>query len=183
MADAYIEKGTTYEIDGKVYECLEFLHVKPGKGQAFVRTKLRNLRTGTTTEYSFNAGEKLEQAMIEKKKMQYLYGGSEYCFMDMETYEQVEIPAERLQWESKFLLESMIVEIVFYGDEILGINLPEKVSLEVTEASPAVAGNTATNALKEVTTETGLVVKVPMFIEQGDHIIVSTWDGKYNSRG
>ena len=103
--------------------------------------------------------------------------------MDMETYEQVEIPAEKLKWESKFLLEGMNIEIVFYGDEILGVNLPEKVSLEVTEASPAVAGNTATNALKEVKLETGLVVKVPMFIEQGDRVIVSTWDGKYNSRG
>ena len=175
--------GKTLEIEGTVYQILEFQHVKPGKGQAFVRTKLRNLRTGTTTEYSFNAGEKLEQAMIEKRKMQYLYGGSEYCFMDMETYEQVEIPAERLEWESKFLLEGMNIEIVFYGDEILGVNLPEKVSLEVTEASPAVAGNTATNALKEVKLETGLVVKVPMFIEQGDRVVVSTWDGKYNSRG
>ena len=178
-----IKNGTCIRMDGKLYFCIEFLHVKPGKGQAFVRTKLRNLRTGTTTEYSFNAGEKLEQAMIEKRKMQYLYGGSEYCFMDMETYEQVEIPAERLEWESKFLLEGMNIEIVFYGDEILGVNLPEKVSLEVTEASPAVAGNTATNALKEVKLETGLVVKVPMFIEQGDRVVVSTWDGKYNSRG
>ena len=178
-----IKNGTCIRMDGKLYFCVEFLHVKPGKGQAFVRTKLRNLRTGTTTEYSFNAGEKLEQAMIEKRKMQYLYGGSEYCFMDMETYEQVEIPAERLEWESKFLLEGMNIEIVFYGDEILGVNLPEKVSLEVTEASPAVAGNTATNALKEVKLETGLVVKVPMFIEQGDRVVVSTWDGKYNSRG
>lgn len=183
ITTADFKTGMTILYNNQIFTIVDFQHVKPGKGQAFVRTKLRNLRTGTTTEYSFNAGEKLEQAMIEKKKMQYLYGGSEYCFMDMETYEQVEIPAERLQWESKFLLESMIVEIVFYGDEILGINLPEKVSLEVTEASHAVAGNTATNALKEVTTETGLVVKVPMFIEQGDHIIVSTWDGKYNSRG
>ena len=183
ITTADFKTGMTILYNNQIFTIVDFQHVKPGKGQAFVRTKLRNLRTGTTTEYSFNAGEKLEQAMIEKKKMQYLYGGSEYCCMDMETYEQVEIPAERLQWESKFLLESMIVEIVFYGDEILGINLPEKVSLEVTEASPAVAGNTATNALKEVTTETGLVVKVPMFIEQGDHIIVSTWDGKYNSRG
>ena len=151
MAEVYMagdfRNGTTFEMDGNVFKVVEFQHVKPGKGQAFVRTKLRNLRTGTTTEYSFNAGEKLEQAMIEKRKMQYLYGGSEYCFMDMETYEQVEIPAERLEWESKFLLEGMNIEIVFYGDEILGVNLPEKVSLEVTEASPAVAGNTATNAL------------------------------------
>ncbi len=183
ITTADFKTGMTILYNNQIYTIVDFQHVKPGKGQAFVRTKLRNLRTGTTTEYSFNAGERLEQAMIEKKKMQYLYGGSEYCFMDNETYEQVEIPAERLEWESKFLLEGMNIEIVFYGDEILGVNLPEKVSLEVTEASPAVAGNTATNALKEVTLETGLVVKVPMFIEKGDHVIVSTWDGKYNSRG
>ena len=177
------KNGMAILYNNQIYTIVDFQHVKPGKGQAFVRTKLRNLRTGTTTEYSFNAGEKLEPALVEKKKMQYLYGGSEYCFMDMETYEQVEIPVERLEWESKFLLEGMNIEIVFYGDEILGINLPEKVSLKVTESSPAVAGNTATNALKEVTVETGLVVKVPMFINQGDSIIVSTFDGKYNSRG
>ena len=183
ITTADFKTGMTILYNNQIFTIVDFQHVKPGKGQAFVRTKLRNLRTGTTTEYSFNAGEKLEQAMIEKRKMQYLYGGSEYCFMDMETYEQVEIPAERLEWESKFLLEGMNIEIVFYGDEILGVNLPEKVSLEVTEASPAVAGNTATNALKEQKLETGLVVKVPMFIEQGDRVVVSTWDGKYNSRG
>ena len=147
ITTADFKTGMTILYNNQIFTIVDFQHVKPGKGQAFVRTKLRNLRTGTTTEYSFNAGEKLEQAMIEKRKMQYLYGGSEYCFMDMETYEQVEIPAERLEWESKFLLEGMNIEIVFYGDEILGVNLPEKVSLEVTEASPAVAGNTATNAL------------------------------------
>ena len=180
----YFKNVQTINYDGNLYQVLDFNHVKPGKGAAIVKAKLKNLRTGSIAEYTFNAGIKVPTAHVEKQKMQFLYAdGDNYSFMNMETYEQVEIPAERLQWESKFLLESMIVEIVFYGDEILGINLPEKVSLEVTEASPAVAGNTATNALKEVTTETGLVVKVPMFIEQGDHIIVSTWDGKYNSRG
>lgn len=174
--------GMTILYNNNIYQIIDFQHVKPGKGQAFVKTKLRNLRTGSITDYSFNAGEKLEQALIEKRKMQFLYAGDEYCFMDMETFEQVEIPSERLKWESKFLLEAMTIEIVFYGSEILGINLPEKVTLEVTESSPAVAGNTATNALKEVTTETGLVVKVPMFIEQGDKIVVTTWDGKYSSR-
>lgn len=174
--------GLTILYNNQIYQIVDFQHVKPGKGQAFVRTKIKNLRTGSTTEYSFNAGEKLEQAIIDKRKMQYLYGGETYCFMDNETYEQVEIPAERLTWESKFLLEGMTIEIVFYGSEILGVNLPEKMVLEVTESAPAVAGNTATNALKEVTLETGLKVKVPMFIEQGEKIIVTTWDGKYSSR-
>lgn len=174
--------GLTILYNNQIYQIVEFQHVKPGKGQAFVKTKLKNLRTGANIEYSFNAGERLEQAMIEKRKHQYLYGGDTYCFMDLETYDQIEVPSERLKWESKFLLEGMTVEIVTYGTEILGINLPEKMVLEVTESSPAVAGNTATNALKEVTLETGLVVKVPMFIEQGDKIIVTTWDGKYSSR-
>ena len=182
ITTADFKTGMTILYNNNIYQIMDFQHVKPGKGQAFVKTKLRNLRTGATTDYSFNAGEKLEQALIEKRKMQYLYSGDTYCFMDMETYDQVEIPAERLEWESKFLLEGMTIEIVFYGDEILGVNLPEKISLEVTEASPAVAGNTATNAQKEVTLETGLVVKVPMFIEQGEKIIVTTWDGKYSSR-
>ena len=177
-----IKNGMTILFEDNIYTVLEFSHVKPGKGQAFVRTKLRNLRTGATIEYSFNAGERLEQAMIEKKKMQYLYGGDTYCFMDVETYDQVEIEAERLKWEANFMVEGMNVEIVFYGTEILGVNLPEKVALEVTEAYDAVAGNTATNAMKEVTLETGFVVKVPMFINQGDKIIVTTWDGKYSSR-
>lgn len=174
--------GLTILYNNQIYQIVEFQHVKPGKGQAFVKTKLKNLRTGANIDYSFNAGERLEQAMIEKRKHQYLYGGDTYCFMDLETYDQIEVPAERLKWESKFLLEGMTVEIVTYGTEILGINLPEKMVLEVTESSPAVAGNTATNALKEVTLETGLVVKVPMFINQGDKIIVTTWDGKYSSR-
>ena len=178
------KNGVTFEMDGNVLQVLEFQHVKPGKGAAFVRTKLRNVITGAVVEKTFNPTDKFENAYVERKDMQYLYSdGDLYYFMDMETYEQVEIPAERLEWESKFLLEGMNIEIVFYGDEILGVNLPEKVSLEVTEASPAVAGNTATNALKEVKLETGLVVKVPMFIEQGDRVVVSTWDGKYNSRG
>ena len=182
IATSDFKTGLTILYNNQIYQIVEFQHVKPGKGQAFVKTKLKNLRTGANIDYSFNAGERLEQAMIEKRKHQYLYGGDTYCFMDLETYDQIEVPAERLKWESKFLLEGMTVEIVQYGTEILGINLPEKMVLEVTESSPAVAGNTATNALKEVTVETGLVVKVPMFINQGDKIIVTTWDGKYSSR-
>lgn len=174
--------GLTILYNNQIYQIIEFQHVKPGKGQAFVKTKLKNLRTGANIDYSFNAGERLEQALIEKRKHQYLYGGETCCFMDLETYDQIEIPSERLKWESNFLLEGMTVEIVTYGTEVLGVNLPEKMALEVTESSPAVAGNTATNALKEVTVETGLVVKVPMFIEQGEKIIVTTWDGKYSSR-
>ena len=175
--------GLTILYNNQIYQIVEFQHVKPGKGQAFVKTKLKNLRTGANIDYSFNAGERLEQAMIEKRKMQYSYNsGDTYCFMDMETWEQLDIPAERMKWEANFLLEGAEIEIVMYGSEVLGINIPEKIVLEVTESSPAVAGNTATNALKEVTLETGFKVKVPMFIEQGDKIIVTTFDGKYSSR-
>ena len=124
----------------------------------------------------------MEQAIIEKKKMQYLYGGETYCFMDMETYDQVEIPEERLEWEKKFLLEGQIIEIVFYGSEILGVNLPEKMTFVVTEAAPAVSGNTATNAQKDAKIETGKMVKVPLFISEGEVILISTKDGKYAGR-
>lgn len=187
MAEVYmagdLRNGTTFEMDSNVFRVVEFQHVKPGKGGAFVRTKLRNLRTGSVNDITFTAGEKMDQAIIEKKKMQYLYGGETYCFMDMETYDQVEIPEERLEWEKQFLLEGQIIEIVFYGSEILGVNLPEKMTFVVTEAAPAVSGNTATNALKEVTIETGLVVKVPLFIDQGEKIVVTTFDGKYSCKG
>ena len=183
ISTADFKTGMTILYNNAIYQIIEFQHVKPGKGGAFVRTKLRNLRTGNINEITFTAGEKMEQALVEKKKMQYLYGGDSYCFMDVETYEQVEIPAERLEWESKFLLEGQLLEIVFYGEEILGVNLPEKMTFEVIEAAPAVSGNTATNAMKEVKIETGLVVKVPMFVEQGDKIVVTTFDGKYSSKG
>lgn len=183
ITTADFKTGLTIIYNGDPCVILEFQHVKPGKGAAFVRTKLRNLRTGANIDYSFNAGVKMEQAMIEKKKMQYSYNsGDAFVFMDMETWEQLEIPAERVKWEANFLLEGAEVEIVMFGSEVLGINIPEKIALEVTESSPAVAGNTATNALKEVTLETGFKVKVPMFIEQGDKIIVTTFDGKYSSR-
>ena len=183
ISTADFKTGMTILYNNAIYQIIEFQHVKPGKGGAFVRTKLRNLRTGSVNDITFTAGEKMEQAIIEKKKMQYLYGGETYCFMDMETYDQVEIPEERLEWEKKFLLEGQIIEIVFYGSEILGVNLPEKMTFVVTEAAPAVSGNTATNAQKEVTIETGLVVKVPLFIEQGEKIVVTTFDGKYSCKG
>ena len=183
ISTADFKTGMTILYNNSIYQIIEFQHVKPGKGGAFVRTKLRNLRTGSVNDITFTAGEKMDQAIIEKKKMQYLYGGETYCFMDMETYDQVEIPEERLEWEKQFLLEGQIIEIVFYGSEILGVNLPEKMTFVVTEAAPAVSGNTATNALKEVTIETGLVVKVPLFIDQGEKIVVTTFDGKYSCKG
>ena len=177
------KNGMSIKYDGHIYLIMEFMHVKPGKGGAFVRTKLRDMRTGTVIDYTFNAAEKVERAIIDKVKMQYLYdSGTAYVFMDNETYEQVEIDKSQLQNEMKFLVESMEVEIIYCDGEILGINLPDKVTLKVTKCDPAVKGDTKTNALKDAYCETGLLVKVPMFIEEGESIIVSTLTGKYDSR-
>ena len=178
-----IKNGMTVVIDGNIYLILEFLHVKPGKGPAFVRIKLKNLRTGATIEQTFNTNIKFEKAIIEKKPMQYLYGsGDMYNFMNMETYEQIDLAKESLGDNAKFLKEGLEVEVTFYKGEVLGINLPEKIEYEVIETEPAVKGNTATNANKEATLENGLTVKVPLFISANEHISVSTKDGKYDSR-
>lgn len=177
------KNGMTIKYDGNIYLILEFMHVKPGKGGAFVRTKLRNMRTGAVIDYTFNAAEKVERAMIDKVKMQYIYdAGQALVFMNNETYEQVEISKAQLEYEMKFIIEGMNVEIVYCEGEILGINLPDKVTLKVTKCDPAVKGDTKTNALKDAYVETGLLVKVPMFVNEGDSIIVSTATGKYDSR-
>lgn len=175
--------GMTIEYQNSIFSIIEFQHVKPGKGQAFVRTKLRNLRTNSVTDVTFNAGEKMEQAMIEKKKMQYLYNASDtYSFMDMETYEQLDLPGDRLEYEKSFMKEGMEVIVIDYKSEVLGIQLPEKMALEVVECDPGVKGNTAANATKDAILETGHKVLVPLFVNTGDKIIVSTIDGKYSSR-
>ncbi len=178
-----IKNGMTVVIDGNIYLILEFLHVKPGKGPAFVRIKLKNLRTGSTIEQTFNTNIKFEKAIIEKKTMQFLYSnGDMYNFMNMETYEQIDLPKESLGDNAKFLKEGLEVEVSFYKGEVLGINLPEKIEYQVTQTEPAVKGNTATNATKEAVLENGLTVKVPLFISDNEKIIVSTKDGKYDSR-
>ena len=178
-----IKNGMTVVIDGNIYLILEFLHVKPGKGPAFVRIKLKNLRTGSTIEQTFNTNIKFEKAIIEKRPMQYLYSnGDMYNFMNMENYEQMDLPKESLGNDVKFLKEGLEVEVTFYKGEVLGITLPEKIEYEVAHTEPGVKGNTATNATKEATLENGLTVKVPLFINEHEHIIVSTKDGKYDSR-
>jgi elongation factor P len=175
--------GMTVEYEGNIYQVMEFQHVKPGKGQAFVRTRLKNLRTGAIIDYSFRSDEKMPKAIIEKKKMQYLYDdGTSMAFMDMETYEQIDLPSERLEYEKNFLIEGESVTIIDYQGEILGVQLPEKVVLEVVETAPGVKGNTAANATKDAVLETGFHVAVPLFINVGDKIIVNTFDGKYDSR-
>ncbi|MDD3048591.1 MAG: elongation factor P [Bacilli bacterium] len=177
------KNGMTIGFDNNIYQILEFLHVKPGKGPAFVRTKLKNLRTGAIIDHTFNAGIKVEKAMVEKKTMQYLYNqGNTYFFMNMETYEQVEINKDQILDEIKVLKENLEVETIFYENELLGIILPEKVELVVVSTEPGVRGNTATSATKDAILETGLSVRVPLFINEGETLIISTKDNKYVSR-
>ena len=178
-----IKNGMTIIIDGKLCQIQEFQHVKPGKGAAIVKIKLKNLITGAITVESYNSTIKVEKAHIDKKPMTYLYkDGDNYVFMDSETYEQVSIPEARLEDEKKFLKENLDLQIKFYNGDLIGVDLPEKIELEVVDTTDAVKGNTTNNAMKDATLETGYVVKVPLFINQGEHIIVSTIDGKYSSR-
>ncbi len=178
-----IKNGMTIMVDG--YPCVvqEFSHVKPGKGAAFVKMKLKNLKTGSITEVSFNSGTKVDRAHVTKLPMQYLYSdGNNYVFMNTTTYEQIEINQDVLGDDKKFLKENLEIMIDFYEGEIIGISLPEKIELEVVETEPAVKGNTTNNAMKDAKLETGFTIKVPLFIETGEKIIVSTKDGKYSSR-
>ena len=178
-----IKNGMTVVMEGNLYVIQEFQHVKPGKGPAFVRIKLKNLRTGSTTEDTFNTNIKIQKAHIDKVNVQYLYAsGDTYTFMNNETYEQFEVEAKTLGDNIKFIKEGLDITIDFYEGEIIGISLPEKVEYEIIETEPAVKGNTATNASKDAKIETGYIVKVPLFINQGEKIIVSTSDGKYSGR-
>ena len=178
-----IKNGMTIIIDGKLCLIEEFQHVKPGKGSAFMKMKLRNLRTGSLVEETYNTNIKIERARVEKSKMNYLYNdGTNYVFMNNETYEQLEIPESTLSDKVKYLKEGMDIEISEYEGEIIGITLPEKVEYEVTETTEATKGNTTNNATKDATIETGYTLRVPLFIKEGEHIIVSTIDGKYVSR-
>ena len=178
-----IKNGMTIIMDGNLFVIQEFQHVKPGKGPAFVKMKLKNLRTGTITESSYNTNIKIERAHIDRMPMQYLYNtGDTYYFMNTNTYEQLEINEKILEDEKKYLKENLELDISSYNGEIIGISLPEKIEYEVVETEPAVKGNTVNNAMKDATVETGYTVKVPLFINQGERIIISTKDGKYCSR-
>ena len=178
-----IKNGMTIKYDGNVYQVIEFQHVKPGKGSAFVRTKLKNLKANSTIEITFNAGIKIEKAMVEKRQLSYLYNdGASYIFMDNSSYEQTELPVSKLENEKDFLKENMDVEVMNYEGEVIGISLPEKVTYKVIKTENAVKGNTTSGALKDATIETGYTLKVPLFIGEGEEIIVTTRDGKYSSR-
>lgn len=175
--------GTTVEYDNDIWQVIEFQHVKPGKGAAFVRTKLRNLRNKNIQEKTFRAGERLKRAHIEHNKMQYLYAaGTTHTFMDVNTYNQLEIQTDQIENELKYIKENMEVDINMFEGEVLGVNLPKNVELEVVETEPGLKGDTVSGGSKAATLETGLVVQVPLFINQGDKLIISTDDGNYISR-
>ena len=176
-------KGVTFEKDGQPCLIVDFQHVKPGKGSAFVRSKLKSLRTGAVQEYTFRSTAKVNTADIQTKAMQYLYNdGTSFVFMDTTTYEQLEIPEAQVERESKFLKENMVVNVIMHDGETLGVDLPNTVDLEVAETEPNIKGDTSSGGGKPATMETGLVVNVPFFINQGDVLTINTADGTYVSR-
>ena len=178
-----LKVGMTIMYENNIYSVMDTQHVKPGKGAAFVQAKLKNLRSGSIIENRFNSSDKVEPARIEKKPMQYLYSMNDvYYFMDMNTYEQVEISKSQIGDDAELLKENLEVDIMFFEGEMLGMNLPDKIALKVTHTEPAVKGNTTSSAMKDATLETGKVIKVPLFIEEGEEILVSSKDGKYVSR-
>ena len=175
--------GKTFEMDGKVMQVVEFQHVKPGKGAAFVRTKMRNVVTGAVTETSFNPTDKQPRATIETKEMQYVYNDGEfYYFMDQETFDMVPLNKELLGDAFRFITENTVCKVLSYKGSVFGLECPNFMDLEVTETEPGLAGNTATNTLKPATVETGAEVKVPLFINIGDKITIDTRTGEYLSR-
>ncbi|CAM3801107.1 elongation factor P [Alkalicoccus chagannorensis] len=175
--------GLTIEVENDIWQVIEFQHVKPGKGAAFVRSKLRNLRSGNIQEKTFRAGEKVEKAHIENAKMQYLYAnGDAHAFMDTTSYEQIEIPENQMKGQLQYLKENMEVSILMYGDEILGVEPPQTVQLEVVETDPGIKGDTQSGGSKPAKLETGLTVQVPLFVNQGDKLVIDTREGKYVSR-
>jgi len=176
-------KGITFEIDGVPHVILDFQHVKPGKGAAFVRTKYRNILTGATREEAFNPNDKFQNAHIETKTMQYLYNdGGLYYFMDQESYDQVPLTAEQVEDAMKYLRENDMATIKFYKDSAFLVEAPNFVDLKVIETEPGVKGDTATNVTKAATVETGAVIQVPIFINEGEIIQIDTRTGDYLGR-
>lgn len=175
--------GATFELDNNVFQVVEFQHVKPGKGAAFVRTKLKNVITGATVERTFNPTDKMPKAHIERKDMQYLYNdGDLYYFMDVETFEQMPISATTLGDSLKFVKENDVVKILSFKNNIFGVEPPTFVELVITETEPGFKGDTATGANKPAIVETGATIKVPLFINQGDKVRVDTRTGEYLER-
>ena len=183
ISTADFKNGMTLDLDGALMQISEFQHVKPGKGGAFVRTKLRNVRTGAVIERTFRAGEKMERAVIDKREMQYLYNdGSNLVFMDNETYEQLEVERGSLGTAPVFLVEGNAAVLQMYGTEIVGTELPAAVVLTVAETEPGIQGDRVSGARKPATMETGVVVQVPLFIEAGERLKIDTRSGDYIER-
>lgn len=178
-----LKNGMTLQLDDGLFQVMEFQHVKPGKGGAFVRTTLRNVRSGNVLDRTFRAGEKVVQAMIEKHDMQFLYRDpSGFVFMDNDTYEQMTVPEATLGTASGFLVEGATVNLAMFGDEIVGVDLPAAVELDVAETEPGIQGDRVSGARKPATLTTGLVVQVPLFVNIGDRLKVDTRTGDYITR-
>jgi elongation factor P len=177
------KNGITLDIPEGLMQIIEFQHVKPGKGGAFVRTKMRNVRTGAVIERTYNAGEKMEQAIIDKREMQFLYrDAGNYVFMDNQSYEQIEITPDQLGDSINYLKEQDNAQVNTYNDEIVGIDLPAAVELVITECEPGIQGDRVSGAKKPATLETGLVIQVPLFVNQGEKVKVDTRSGEYLTR-
>jgi len=175
--------GVTIELEGGVWQVVDFQHVKPGKGAAFVRTKLKNVRTGAVVERTFNAGEKIPRAHVDRREMQYLYASDNtFNFMDNETYEQISLTEDQLGDARRFLKENMNIGILFFQGIVIGLDLPNSVELEVVETDPGIRGDTATGGTKPAKLETGYIVKVPLFINVGDILRIDTRTGDYIER-
>lgn len=175
--------GLTIEYEGAVFQIVDFQHVKPGKGAAFVRTKIKNVETGAVLERTFNPKEKIEKAHIDRRTMQYLYAtGEEYMFMDTDNYEQIGLTEEQLENNVKFLIEEMNITILYYKERAIGIELPNSVVLEVVETEPGIKGDTASGGSKPATLQTGLTVQVPFFINVGDKLKIDTRTSSYVER-
>ena len=178
-----LRPGNYFEEDGALYQVLDILLNKTAMRKMVAKLKVKNLRTGAIMEISRNSGYQMEVVKLDKRKMQYLYNsGDALVFMDQNTYDQIEIPVERMEWESKLLRGDEEVDVVLYNDEVMGVSLPSKVALTITECEPAVKGDTVNKAMKDAYLETGLKVRVPLFVENGESIIVYTADGTYDSR-
>jgi len=178
-----LKTGLTLEIEGKLWSVVEFLHVKPGKGAAFVRTKLKNVETGQVVEKTFRAGEKVAKAMLDRREMQYLYKeGTDLIMMDLESYEQLPVPADSVGDGIKYLKENMNVQILMHDSKIIGIDLPNFVELAVIDTPPAEKGNTAQGGSKPATLEGGAIVNVPFFIQVGDVLKIDTRTNEFLSR-
>ena len=178
-----LKNGMTLEFDGTLFQVVEFQHVKPGKGGAFVRTKLRNLKTGGVVERTFNAGVKVGLAIVERKEMQYLYrDGEHFTFMDVDSYEQLPVEAAVVGDAANYMAEGTSAQVAVHQGVAIGVDLPASVALTVTQTQPDVKGDTRTNAMKPATLETGLVVQVPLFVEEGERVKVDTRSGAYMER-